>query len=217
MEREGPVIVVDFDNTITTRDIGDEICDRFAPPAWRELDRAWLNREMSLPDAQVKIWAMVKATRDEAVAFTRSITSLRDGFADFATRARAQGIPLVLASGGFDFYIEPLLGPLLDCFSAAYYNRADITPEGTTIEFADTALSCPKCAVCKGRIVERERIPGRTVVFVGDGASDRCAINVADTLYAVRGGNLEREAPEAGTQVRVFDSFLEVMKDLLPD
>ncbi|HEV7501173.1 MAG TPA: 2,3-diketo-5-methylthio-1-phosphopentane phosphatase, partial [Vicinamibacteria bacterium] len=65
------MIVLDFDGTVTQKDIGDEVCDRFAPPAWRDIDAAWVRNEISLPDAQRKMWALARAERPEALAYAR--------------------------------------------------------------------------------------------------------------------------------------------------
>src|SRR5438309_1022287 len=77
--RQSPVIVLDFDGTVTQKDIGDEICDRFAPPAWREIDAAWVRNEISLPEAQRRMWGLARAERPEALAHARAIGHLRPG------------------------------------------------------------------------------------------------------------------------------------------
>src|SRR5437016_12740704 len=110
------VLVLDFDGTLTTTDLGDDLCDRFAPPAWRDIDAEWVRNEISLPEAQRRMWALARCSREEAVAFGREVGELRaglDGFLDSAARAGAR---LWLASGGFDFYIEAILGERLSRF-----------------------------------------------------------------------------------------------------
>ncbi len=67
--RPAYVLVLDFDGTVATRDIGDEVCDRFAPPEWRDFDHLWVKNEISLPEAQKKMWALARAERSEALAY----------------------------------------------------------------------------------------------------------------------------------------------------
>src|SRR5262249_27961063 len=74
-----PVIVLDFDGTVTEKDIGDEVCDRFAPPEWCDIDAAWIRNEISLPDAQRKMWALARAERADALSYARSIGHVRRG------------------------------------------------------------------------------------------------------------------------------------------
>jgi 2-hydroxy-3-keto-5-methylthiopentenyl-1-phosphate phosphatase len=204
------VLVLDFDGTVTDKDIGDEICDRFAPPAWREIDAAWVRSEISLPDAQRRMWALARAERREALDYARVIGHLRPGLDSLLDGAAQQGWELWLASGGFDFYIEAILGERLARFSRAHYNRALFEDGKIAVEFPHVELACGRCAVCKGLICDAARAGGREVWFVGDGASDRCAIGRADRIFAVRGSVLERACQERGAAYTPFTTLDEV-------
>jgi 2,3-diketo-5-methylthio-1-phosphopentane phosphatase len=199
-------LILDFDGTITHADVGDEICDRFADPRWRELDERWERKEIALPDAQREMWALVAAPAEAILAYAHEIGRIRPGLD--ALLDAAAGFELVLASGGFDFYIEAILGARLGRFAAVYCNRGVLGGGGVQVSFPLRAsLGCELCAVCKGRICAERRRAGRRVIFVGDGTSDRCAIGQADELWAVRGGKLARAA--AG-RAREFDGFDEI-------
>src|SRR5262245_35415488 len=100
---QGLVVVLDFDGTVTLKDIGDEVCDRFAPPAWRKIDDAWLRNEISLPDAQRQMWGLVRCGREQAVAYAKEIGQLRPGLPALLDRLQSGGGEAWLASGGFDF------------------------------------------------------------------------------------------------------------------
>src|SRR5581483_10518954 len=111
-----PALVLDFDGTITTADLGDALCSRFAPPSWRDVDAEWVRGEVSLPEAQRRMWALARATREEALAAAREIGRLREGLDALLDGAHARGVPVWIASGGFDFYVEALLGARLARF-----------------------------------------------------------------------------------------------------
>jgi 2-hydroxy-3-keto-5-methylthiopentenyl-1-phosphate phosphatase len=51
-------------------------------------------------------------------------------------------------------------------------------------------------------------------VFIGDGASDRCAIGRADRLFAVRGSLLARACDERGAGYFAFDGLDEITAQL---
>lgn len=205
-------MVLDFDGTVTDKDIGDEICDRFAPPEWRDIDAAWVRNEVSLPDAQRRMWALAKATRDEAVAHAHEIGHLRPGLDALLATAEARGFELWLASGGFDFYIEALLGERLRRFARVHYNRARFADGKIVVEFPHAELACGRCAVCKGLICDAARAAGGEVWFVGDGASDRCAMGRADRIFAVRGSLLERACRERGVACTSFETLDEILR-----
>src|SRR5258706_15873139 len=65
------VLVLDFDGTVTLADVGDAVCERFADPSWRAIDDQWVRNEISLPEAQRRMWALARATREEAAEFLR--------------------------------------------------------------------------------------------------------------------------------------------------
>lgn len=209
-------LILDFDGTMTIRDVGDEVCDRFAPPAWREIDLRWARREISLPEAQRQMWGLARGTQAEMEAYAREIAVPRPGLRALMEAARARGFRIVVASGGFDFYLRPVLAdlPPLDAVHAngAIWNGDRMTPV-----FNAEDLECPSCAVCKGRVCDRERALGAEhVVFAGDGLSDRCAIGKADAIAAVRGGAFETECRARGVPCTSFDDFAELLPVLSP-
>jgi 2-hydroxy-3-keto-5-methylthiopentenyl-1-phosphate phosphatase len=129
-----------------------------------------------------------------------------DAFLDAAAGAGAR---LWLASGGFDFYIEAILGERLARFERVFFNRARFAGGGIELQFHE-GLGCDKCAVCKGRVCDAARAEGARVLFVGDGSSDRCAIGRADLLYAVSGSLLQRGCEARGVDYRAFTRFDEL-------
>ena len=204
----GDVFIFDFDGTLVTRDVGDDLCDRFADPSWRDIDAAWERRELSLHQAQRRTWALVKADEDELLAWVREHVRLRSGLDSLLDRLAARGARLVLASGGFGFYIEAVLHERLRRFEALFYNRATFDRGSVSVDFPHLGtLGCDLCPVCKGRVCDRFGEGGARVTFIGDGTSDRCAIGRADRLFAVRGSKLARAA---GPDAIEFESFDEI-------
>jgi 2,3-diketo-5-methylthio-1-phosphopentane phosphatase len=211
MERPLPLVVVlDFDGTVTDRDIGDEICDRFAPPTWKALDEAWVRNEISLPEAQRRMWALCRASRSEAVAYAHAVGQRRPGLSALLDGVRARGGEVWLASGGFDFYVEALLGADAARFSRSYYNATRFVDGSIEVSFPHEALACDRCAVCKGKVCDEARARAQRVVFVGDGSSDRCAVERCDALFAVRGGLLDRHCEARGVSATRFVGFDEI-------
>ncbi len=209
-----PLLICDFDGTLTRVDVGDALCERFADPSWRDVDAQWLRGEISLPEAQRRMWATVRATTAELVREARRVGSLRPGADDVLAAAADGRIELVIASGGFDLYIGALLGDRAAAVSAMYHNRLVPREGGVEPAFRED-LSCERCAVCKGRVVHAHRDDRRRVAFCGDGSSDRCAAGVAPELFAVRGSTLARHCERRGVPHVPFDDLGTVLSALL--
>jgi 2,3-diketo-5-methylthio-1-phosphopentane phosphatase len=205
------VLVLDFDGTVTEKDIGDEVCSRFAPPSWRDIDAMWLRNEISLPEAQRRMWAMARCHREEAVAYAREVGVLRPGLDPLLDGVHMRGGEVWLASGGFDFYIEALLDGRTPRFARRYFNHARFVDGGIEVAFPHAELSCERCAVCKGRVCDAARAIAPRVIFVGDGASDRCALGRVDELCAVEGSLLEATCQAGGQACRSFRTFQELL------
>ena len=209
------VLVLDFDGTVAVADVGDEICERFAGPAWRAIDLAWERRELSLDEAQRRMWRMVRAAPEDIERYARSIGTLRDGFDALLAKVAENRVRLVLASGGFDFYIRWLLGDTLGRFDEVFCNRGELTGDGVRLSFPHRErFGCGLCAVCKGLVCDAQREHGRRVTFVGDGSSDRCVLGRADRLYAVRGSKLAAECEAQGATYEPIESFREILDRL---
>jgi 2-hydroxy-3-keto-5-methylthiopentenyl-1-phosphate phosphatase len=207
-------IVSDFDYTLTTIDVGDALCDRFAPPEWHAIDDRWQRGEVSLPAAQREMWSLLRATPDATREFVAAAARLRPGVPEFLRACQERGVPVYVGSGGFDFYVEPLLAPHRAALAGVYCSRGVFHGDRVALEFP-TGLECPTCAVCKGRLCDRVRAahPAERLVFLGDGASDRCALGHADLVLAVRGSQLaERCAADGRQPYAVFDDFYDVRR-----
>jgi 2-hydroxy-3-keto-5-methylthiopentenyl-1-phosphate phosphatase len=160
------------------------------------------------------MWSLVRASREEAVAWSLRVGELRAGLdALFDAAARAAGA-VWLASGGFDFYIEALLGARLHRFARAWFNAADFQHGGVAVRFPHAELACDSTPVCKGKVCDLARAEASRVIFVGDGASDRCAVGHADALFAVKGGLLAQHCDAASVGYHAFDTFDDVVAHL---
>ena len=213
------IVVLDFDGTVTKSDISDEICKQFAAPAWRDVDLAWERGELSLGDAQKKIWRLVRGSRQELVAHAKKAGVFRAGLDLLLDSVRrTNSVQIWLASGGFDFYIVPIMGDRLGRFARAYFHKANFTAKRVELDFQFEELRCDKCALCKGKVVDLALHHDAEVIFVGDGASDRCVLDRNDprlSLYTVGGSFLDKLCEERKIKHRSLRSLDEVL-DLLP-
>jgi 2-hydroxy-3-keto-5-methylthiopentenyl-1-phosphate phosphatase len=206
-----PVVVLDFDGTITMADMAYLLCKHFVGDARQPAVERWLRKEISLPQAQQLIWPLIRAPEAEVMAYVAETAVLREGFDRLLARCRELAIPVMIASGGFDFYVRAILGETrLAQLETVICNRAVFTSNGISVEFPHADLSCDQCAVCKGLVLDRLRAQGLRPIFAGDGFSDRCAVGRADRLFTVAERELHSLCQRQGASHHPFTSFDEI-------
>ncbi len=203
-------MVVDFDGTLALHDVGDELCETFAEPGWRSVGAAWRRGELSLPEAQRRMWASVRADDATLVGRAREVGELREGAERLFDAARRGALRLVLASGGFGLYVEAILGERLSVFDAVYYNGLEPGADGPRLTFPHLELARGPYAICKAAVCDRHQAQ----TFCGDGSSDRSVAGAVPTVFAVRGSLLSLHCNERGIPCVPFTTFDEVLDHL---
>ena len=209
--RPPALLLLDFDGTIATEDVGNLICERFASPDWKRIEAQYIAGDMSIDTAQREMWSTVRAT-EQAVSQLIAQVPLRSGFQRLMTRAKCRQIPVYILSGGFEWYIRRMLGDSLQAVDGIFSNRLRFLDDMRVVpEFPSRGqFGCHRCAICKARVVEHLRglyPTGTPVIFAGDGASDRCAVDSVDVLYAIEGSSLAAYCQRIATPVRTLLSF----------
>lgn len=202
-------IFVDFDGTITERDLLDTIAQTFGDPeVYAEVDRGLDERTLTLHEVLRREFEPVRAPLQEVVAWVLENAAIRPGFHEFARLARERGDRLVVLSSGFRELIAPVLEHEglgdLELLS----NWIDPRPQGWEAHFRDVS-ECAVCGEpCKRAAVVAESNGGPTV-YVGDGISDRCGAAASGLVFARRG--LARWLDEQDAPYEPFESFHDVI------
>jgi 2-hydroxy-3-keto-5-methylthiopentenyl-1-phosphate phosphatase len=196
-------VVLDWDGTVTEQDTLDLVLQEFGDPEIYARVEAELGETLTLDEVIAQEFATVTAPIGEVTEWLLRRAHIRPGFAELARRHH----PLVVSSG-FHELIEPLLereGLIADVELRA--NRVDPRPDGWRVHFRVTE-PCPIC----GEPCKRGDLPNGTVVYAGDGYSDRCAALAADRVYAT--GSLPGWLAEQGVPSRPLTTFLDVAAEL---
>jgi 2-hydroxy-3-keto-5-methylthiopentenyl-1-phosphate phosphatase len=181
------LILCDFDGTVTSADTNSVIARHFAPDAVRDPSGVLARREATIRDVLTQQYEQVRASLDDVVRVASGIP-LRDGFGQLLDAARDEGVEVNLVSSGFRELIEPLLDQAgLRSRVQLLANSIELSDAGGVITWRKLPM-CERCGEhCKRHDVEQLRAaaaPGATVVFIGDGFSDRCGAEAADMIFA---------------------------------
>jgi 2-hydroxy-3-keto-5-methylthiopentenyl-1-phosphate phosphatase len=207
-------IFVDFDGTITERDVGDSIFERFLRPdlleaGWHShIIEEWKAGRLSSRDCLVRECENTVVTRDKLDALLDGHT-LTSGFGDLVRYCERNDVPLTILSDGLDYYIEYILARHGLGGIPCRANRMSFTESSIRVEFPYEQQGCGRCGNCKRRHIETDRRGGERIVYIGDGYSDRFAIRSADMIFARR--DLARFCSHSGIEYFPYEDFQEVI------
>jgi len=208
-----PIVFTDFDGTITQRDVTDEILSQLAHPSWRDVEQEWTRGSIGSRECLERQIALVDTSAEDLNALIDAVP-IDPAFRTFHRFTHQRGIPLYVLSEGFDYVIARVLkragmeGPLrngMQVFSSA------LRLEGRRLipSFPHSSPPCEHgCGTCKAALLQRLGEGKQPIIFVGDGLSDRFAVDQADVVFAKR--QLLAYCQEHGKACRPFDTFADV-------
>jgi 2-hydroxy-3-keto-5-methylthiopentenyl-1-phosphate phosphatase len=204
-------VLVDFDGTITTRDMGDLVVEEFAEPGWESLIDLYRAGEINVREIWAREMKLLREDREaEAVERCLDVAEIREGFGNLVNYCKSNGISIEVASSGLDFYVDAILAAngFGDLPKARPVTRYDADGRGF-MAMDDGVEDCGMTAMCKCARIWRLRRKGYRVMFIGDGISDACAVTQADIVLAT--GRLRATCTEKGIEHTPFESFHDVL------
>jgi 2,3-diketo-5-methylthio-1-phosphopentane phosphatase len=206
----------DFDGTITRLDIGDEIFKQFG--TFEPYHSQLVSGELKISEYWHIVCNSLKVGKDQIIDFANSaeIDAYFKEFADYCFRS---DINLSVISDGYDIYIDAVMQRMDLRRVPVYCNKLIFEDGKSPVPFfpgASESCHC-LCASCKRNAMLSD-VPEETIiVFIGDGASDYCAAEHADIIFAK--GNLAAYCNENKLPHYPFSTFFDVMrifKNILP-
>jgi 2-hydroxy-3-keto-5-methylthiopentenyl-1-phosphate phosphatase len=205
------MIFCDFDGTITENDNIVAIMRKFAPPEWEEIKGAILSQRISIKKGVGQFFRLLPSElKDEMTTFILEDAMIREGFDEFVSYTKKNGLDLVVVSGGMDFFVRPLLkGYDLPI----YCNKAKFDEETIRVEWAHSCddQCTNECGCCKPSIL-REIGEEKYKVVIGDSITDLQAAKQADLVIAR--DFLQQKCEELNLPYQPFKTFYDVIRIL---
>ncbi len=182
-------IFVDFDGTITLKDVGDTLFLHFGGAEVQAAIDAYHAGRISARECFLR---KASASGVVTVADLNHVLDeqrLDPWFKDFVQYCREHGIELTILSDGLDYYIDRILARNGIHGVPRVSNLLTLAPvkDGTAqlaLEFPAENSECDRCACCKRNIMLSRSGEEDFVVYVGEGYSDRCPAAYADLVFA---------------------------------
>ncbi len=180
---------LDFDGTITQNDVVDMVLDRFADKKWLEVEKEWQAGKIGSRECLERQVRMLKMSPEELKKLCAEV-KVDPFFTAFLKTTEKWGIPVTIVSDGFEVIIREVLQKHLADNPGSlksipiYSNNIEWTAKGPQAAFLSEDRCRHACANCKPEIIKNTAWADDTILFVGDGLSDRYAAQISSLTFA---------------------------------
>ncbi len=205
---------VDFDGTISKRDVGYNMFHHFSNGKNDELIPDWKAKKISSRECLTKEAEMISPTTEEFYSYLDTF-EIDPTFKEFVSVVRKNEMDIKIVSDGLDLYINYLLSKNRINSIPVISNIGKLENKKLIIEFPNDNKECDYCGNCKGERIKEFRAKHDEkyrIIFVGDGYSDACATKEADLLFAKK--DLEHYCIDNRIKYQKYNNFNDVLNNL---
>ncbi len=170
-------VLCDFDRTITTEDATDKLLEKYALPAWLDIEDEWKNGHIGSRACMQQQVDLIRATPAQVDDLADSIT-IDAHFRSFAQFCVHNDVPLIILSDGLDYVIRHILKReglshltvIASHLAHTQDDRWQLTSPFASAGCSSQQSTC-KCAISR---TVREAANASKIFYIGDGRSDFC-------------------------------------------
>jgi 2,3-diketo-5-methylthio-1-phosphopentane phosphatase len=176
---------IDFDRTITRRDVLDDLIEKYAvDKSWLEVERLWQTGQIGSRECLRQEFALIRID-DAALHRFLDHVAIDPGFVRLVELLAAHRVPLSIVSDGIDWFIDRIL-------HRAGVSHIPVRANTLSREGQTMALLCPHhdpacvtgAAHCKCSSIRILGDGQRRSIYIGDGRSDLCPARTCDVVFA---------------------------------
>ncbi len=177
-------VFMDFDNTISTFDVLDDLIKRFSiDKKWLVYEKLWKEGTIGSRECLVGQLKSVRISQKDLTAYLKTI-KLDPGFIKLLALLKKNHIDPVVLSDSFSYLIKKILNNSGIKGLKIYANEINIQGNRLIPSFPYSDKSCLRCAHCKKRHLLKKTLQDKTIIYVGDGLSDVCPSKAAHVVFA---------------------------------
>lgn len=179
-----PIILCDFDGTISVKDVTDTLLSQFGQDGCDELEELWVSGKIGSQECMSKQIALIDASLEELNQALEKI-EIDSSFKSFIKYAEKKHIPVHVVSDGLDYAIQFVLKRHGIEHLPIYANKLmHDNHRSWRLEFPYANKDCIKqSGNCKcNHVKQQQHFP--QILYVGDGTSDFCVSHHVDLVFA---------------------------------
>ncbi len=178
------IVFFDFDNTIATCDVFDDMVMRFSK------DKHWLNLEKRWREGKIGsmecLAGQLEGIRITKRALDRHLSGIKldPYFKRLAHFLDAKGIKKIILSDNFDYILKRILNHNSLKKLKVYSNKLQFAKDRLIPSFPFRSNNCKVCAHCKTKNLLANVDKDSIIIYIGGGNSDICPAEYADIIFA---------------------------------
>lgn len=178
------IVFIDFDNTITTRDILDDMLLRFSKDVrWAELEKEWETGKIGSRECLRRQMKGIRISKRKLDLYLSNIR-LDPYFKRLAGLLNAQKIKMIVLSDNFDYILKRILRANGVRRLQVYSNKLRFNKDRLLPIFPFSHKNCRSCGHCKKKNLLANADKESIIFYIGDGHSDICPAKYADIVFA---------------------------------
>jgi 2-hydroxy-3-keto-5-methylthiopentenyl-1-phosphate phosphatase len=200
---------IDFDGTLTSVDLLDELIGRYSRnDSWRLVEERWRAGLIGSRECLEQEFALLDISRGE-LAEELARVPLDPGAVSLLAFLERARVPVAILSDGVESFIRAILKRAGVTAPTIRSNRAAHRGRRITLSCPHSARACESgSAHCKCASRERLSDAGRSCIYIGDGRSDLCAARKVDVVFAK--GELAAALTREGREFVPFTTLADV-------
>ncbi len=176
---------IDFDGTITRRDVLDDLIQRYAvSDAWRLVEERWQAGLIGSRQCLSEEFALIEIDKPQLAAFLNTV-AVDPGLNRLLNTLKEHNVPVAVLSDGIDHFIRAVLerNGIMDVPIRS--NTLSHQGKRLVLQCPHSSDSCTCAAAhCKCASAAALLQPGRKTIYIGDGRSDLCPSRKANAVFA---------------------------------
>jgi 2,3-diketo-5-methylthio-1-phosphopentane phosphatase len=205
---------VDFDGTITKKDIGEQLFLQYGDTEKAEaIIKRISSRELTSIEGWKALFEILNPVSiDKLTTFVRSF-EIDKAFHRLVSFSREHNVEMIILSDGFEFYIRTILEKEnitgIPIFSNRLIENGSGKPQPV---FPYRDEECKSCANCKRNHVIENSGDDEFTIYIGNGSSDVCPAQYCDFIFAK--DSLRKYCEKEKVTFFPYDNFNDVVSKL---
>lgn len=205
-------VLCDFDGTIAEIDTAVTVFNKFIDGDWKIFNERLDRKEITLEECMREQFKMIKASKSEILSELDLDVPFRPGYRELVDYCKVNHVPFEIISAGLGFVIKHLL-------KARGLNKNKVHAAETIhtengLEMKPLELFNEDSIDFKEDLVSHMKTKGHTVLYIGDGMSDKGAVMSADFCFVVKGSRLAEFCKVEEINHIEIEDFYEVIPEI---